>query len=166
MHKTKIIDINKIHDFEHWVPVPCYINKKRKIKFKRLYKKKGNCYFAVGIPFGIINFIYRSTLKLNLKENKLIFSKGAVKINNLSVNNAIQLNKLDWDVGISFIIPRKLNYKSFSEYTINNKKHKIRNMEVLVLSTLLKLAKPGKSNAWYTNCSQNIIINGWKSLVE
>src|SRR4030042_1684848 len=101
----KIILINKIDKKDDHALVPGYQNKKKIRKLKEFSRSKGKCIFTRGISNSLIDFIYRSVLQLKIKEKKLIFSRGAVKINDESVLNAAGIRELDWDAGTSIRIP-------------------------------------------------------------
>ena len=76
---AKTVPINWIDDTERYILVPRMERKRVVKKVKRLIKVKGACYFTLGVPLGLIDFIYRAVLQLRLKDRKFIFSRGAVK---------------------------------------------------------------------------------------
>jgi hypothetical protein len=162
--KPNIIDINRIDRVSRCALIPGYSNKKKVRKIKDLTKSRGNCLFTSGISHSMIDFIYRAIVKLRLKDKKFIFSRGAVKINGISVINAISIKKLDWDVGISMRIPHRLKYDYKIQITVENEEHELRLMELIVLSSLLRMTYPGKKSEWYSVMSATIIAGGWPML--
>jgi len=156
--------INWIDDAERYIPIPGYENRKPSKRIKHLNREKTNCLFSRGIKKELIDFVYRSIVKLGLKDKKLIFTRGSVKVRGREVNHAIGLLELDWDVGISVKIPRLLNYDKRINLLINGKTHSLRLMEIIVLSCLIKMAVPGKNGGWYTDMSATIIALGWGRL--
>ena len=163
--KDNIIPINWIDDAERYIPVPGYIPKNRP-RLKSFIKVKGNCYFAHGVAHKIIDFIYRSVIKLDLKEKKMVFSRGAVKWKNKNIFNSVGIRELDWDVGISIIIPRGLNYNKMVKLSVDNEVKEFRFMELIVLSGLLRLAFPKKASQWYSLMATTIMAKGWDSLQD
>jgi hypothetical protein len=160
----KIVHINRINKASKAAIVPGY-NKKKKIKkLKELSKTKGNCQFTSNIAHGLIDFIYRAVIQLKIKDKKLIFSRGAVKINGISTLHATAIHELDWDVGTSIRIPYKLNYNNTIKVNIDDIDYKLRLMEVIVLSALLHLAYPAKNVKWRSDMSVLIIAKGWQQL--
>ena len=116
---SKTVPINWIGDTEKYILVP-RMDKKRVVKkVKRLIKVKGGCYFTLGVPVKLIDFIYRAVMKLGLRDRKLIFSRGAVKIKGRPTGNVVEVCELDWDLGTSFIIPMKRNYSTKLNFNIN-----------------------------------------------
>ena len=101
-------------------------------------------------------------MQLNLKDKKLIFSRGAVKINNKSVFHATAIRELDWDTGISIKIPHRLKYNNKIIIIFDNKEYHLRLMEIIVLSALLHIAFPRKASKWCTDSAILIIAGGWK----
>lgn len=163
-NNPKIVHLNHIDKSNMAAIVPGYISKKKTRKLKELPKTKGNCLFTSGISHGLIDFIYRAVVQLKLKNKKLIFSRGAVKINNMSVLHATATRELDWDVGMSIRIPYKLHYNNTVKMNIDNTEYKLRVMEIIVLSTLLHIAYPAKKIKWCSDISVLIIARGWKQL--
>ncbi|MBN2038807.1 MAG: hypothetical protein JW864_02125 [Spirochaetes bacterium] len=159
---SKLISINRIDKTDSFALIPGYQNKKKVRKLKEIRKSKNNCYFAGNISHSLIDFIYRAVLKLNLKDKKLIFSRGAVKINNRSVFHATAIRELDWDAGISIKIPHRLKYSNKIKIQYNNKEEHLGLMEVIVLSALLHIAFPSKPSKWCTESAVLIIAGGWK----
>jgi hypothetical protein len=163
-NKTNVVSINRIDETDTFALVPGYKNKKKVRKIKELKNSKGNCYFTNGISRNLINFIFRAVTQLKIKDKKLIFSRGAVKINGKSVIHAAGLRVLDWDAGISIRIPHKLNYNKKISLLVDDIEYNIRLMETITLSTLLRIAFPRKTSKWYTDMSVLIITKGWKAL--
>jgi hypothetical protein len=167
MSKTdsNIIKINWINDKSfHSALVPGYSGKKKTRKLKELSKSKGNCFFSTGISHDLIDFIYRAVVSLKLKNKKLIFSKGAVKINERSVLNAVAVRELDWDVGLSIRIPHKLNHNKKIVLLIDDKHYSFKIMDVIVLSALLRIAYPNKTVKWCSNKAVFIMAYGWNQI--
>lgn len=79
VHGNKTVPINWIGDTEKYILVPRLERKRVVKKVKRLIKVKGACYFTKGVPYKLIDFIYRAVVRLGLRDRKLIFSRGAVK---------------------------------------------------------------------------------------
>ncbi|MCP4130165.1 MAG: hypothetical protein GY754_04205 [bacterium] len=163
---TNVVAINWIDKAERWILVPGYANNKRIRRIKELSKVKENCYFTTGVAKKLIDFIYRSVIKLGLGEITLIFSRGAVKRYNRSVHNAVDICELDWDVGTSLIIPRTLKYGKTIQLLVDNEEHTLRLMEIIVLRGLLQVARPKKSSEWYSAMAATIITKGWSRFEE
>ena len=144
--KSNIVNIDWIDKSDRCAIVPGYINSKKAGRLKELFKAKGNCYFTSGIAYSLIDFIYRAVIQLKIKDKKLIFSRGAVKINGKSVLHSLGIRELNWDVGVSIRIPQKLNYNKKIRLIVDDKEHELRLMEIIVLSGLLHIAYPRKSS--------------------
>jgi len=164
--KSKVVSISKVDDHEEWLLIPGYAKSKSIRRIKELKKVRGNCCFASGVPAGIMDFIYRSVVKLGLGEERLIFSRGAVKIKNQSVSHSVSVRELDWGVGTSVIIPRKLKYGSHMKLLIDGEEYSIRIMEIIILRALLKMAFPEKSLEWCSSMAAAVIAMGWKRLED
>lgn len=162
--KNKIISIDAIEDEERWVPIPSVSPGRNSRRLKGLFLKKGNCYFARGVPKGIFNFIYRASLKLQLKDKNIIFSRGSVKERDKRIISRMSIEILEWDVGISCIIPRQIRYDKNLPLLVGDSFHKVRYVEIIVLKGLLGLAFGSKSDSWCNAMAVNIITKGWKSL--
>jgi hypothetical protein len=158
----KIVPLNRVEDSERWVPIPGTDRLRPSSRLKSLHRKRGNCYFAVGVSKKLFDFTYRSVVKLGLGAKTLIFSKGAVKVNNRSVSTRVSIKELDWDVGISIIIPRKLAYGRKLHLLIDGVEHHLSLMEIIVLQGLLQIASPGKPFKWYSSMAATIMAGGWK----
>ncbi len=163
--KAAVVKINWIDESEQYALVPGYKNYKKARKLKSLLNSKGNCYFSSGISHGLIDFIYRAVVQLKLKDKKLLFSRGAVKIKGESVFHAVGIRELDWDVGISIRIPHKLNYNSKIKIQINKAGYEMRIMEMIVLAALIHIACPKKTSGWCSETAVSIIAKGWRHLV-
>ena len=161
-----IIPINRVKESERWVPIPGTDRVKPSARLKSLHRKRGNCYFAVGVSQKLFDFIYRSVVKLGLGEKTLIFSKGAVKSRNRSIVNSVGLKELDWDVGISMIIPKRLSYSKTLNLLVEDEEYTIRVMEIIVLAGLLKILNPKKPAQWNNDMAATIIALGWKRFEE
>lgn len=158
----KTVPINWIDDTEKYILVPRLERKRVVKKVKRLIKVKGNCYFTLGVPIALIDFIYRAVVKLGLRDRKLIFSRGAVKVRrDQPTSNVVEVHDLDWDLGISFIIPRKRKYVTALKFVVDGREHSVRLMEIMVLSALLRLVRPDKSEKWRSTKAAGVIVNGW-----
>jgi hypothetical protein len=162
----KTVPINWIDDTERYILVPRLERKKVVKKVKRLIKVKGACYFTQGVPLRLIDFIYRAVLQLRLRDRKLIFSRGAVKVKNGPTSNIVEVLELDWDLGTSFIIPRKRRYDTALDFTIGGKNYTLRLMEIMVLSGLLRLTHTDKSEKWRSAMAASIIARGWGELAK
>ena len=161
---NKIININWIDDSDRCALIPGYQNYRKIRRLKELKKAKGNCYFSSGISHKLIDFIYRSVKKLGIHDRNLFFSKGAVKAKNMNILNSVKIEELDWDVGISVIIPYRLNYNRKISLLVENNACEVRLMEIIVLIGLLSIAYQKKSAKWYSNMSAAIIARGWDIL--
>jgi hypothetical protein len=158
---SKIVPINRIGDTEKYILVPRMERKRVVKKVKRLIKVKGECYFTLGVPVSLIDFIYRAVVKLGLRDRRLIFSRGSVKINNRPTSNVVEVLELDWDLGTSMIIPMKRKYATKLDFNIGGSRHTVRLMEIMVLSGLLKLIYRDKSEKWRSAKAVTIIARGW-----
>jgi len=164
MTSKKILQLNRIDETEHYVLVPSHVPEKIKCRVKEVSKVRGNCYFVKGVAHDLFDFIYRAIIKLNLKERKLIFSRGAVKSKGRSVSNRVDIYELDWDVGTSILIPRKLNYKNKIILLINGREAELRVMEIVVLAGLMQLSCKTKSPKWCRDMAATVLTLGWKEL--
>jgi hypothetical protein len=160
----KTVPINWIGDTEKYIVVPRVERNRVVKKLKSLIKVKGGCYFTQGVPYGLIDFIYRAVVKLSLKEHKLIFSRGSVKNGSRPTLNMVEVCELDWDLGTSIIIPQKRKYGSHAGFCINGRKSTLRIMEIIVLSGLLRLTHRNKSEKWRSAKAAAIIALGWQAL--
>lgn len=161
---TKTVPINWINSTERYILVPRVVRTRVVKKVKRLIKVKGACYFTLGVPLGLIDFIYRAVVQLRLRDRKFIFSRGAVKVKGGSSSNVVEVFELDWDLGTSIIIPRRRRYDTSLDFTIDGNVHTLRLMEIMVLSGLLRLTFPDKSEIWRSAMAASIIARGWKEL--
>ena len=161
---SNITPLNWVKESNQYALIPGHEKRKPIRRIKSLNSAKGNCFFTPGISKNMMDFIYRAVTKLGLKDKKLLFSKGAVKQKNRSALNAVGISELDWDVGISIRIPHKLNYNQRMTLLINKKEHRLRLMEIIVLSALLHIAYPGKARSWCADMSASIISGGWPRL--
>jgi len=157
----RIIPIDHVESSERCALVPGYHNRKPVRRLKEVSRKKGNCYFAHGVPMRLADFIYRSTIKLDLKERELIFSRGAVKKNGVAVLNAVAVRELDWDCGTSIRIPKMLRYDDTIRLTVNGKNYSLRLMELIVLGALMRISLPGRRASWYADMSATVLAEGW-----
>ncbi|MCX8123236.1 MAG: hypothetical protein N3F66_03620 [Spirochaetes bacterium] len=162
---SNIIPLNKIDNAEQYIVIPRRIKGKIQKVIKPLKKVKGNCYFTCNMPHALINFIYRSVKKLGIQDTKLIFSRGIVRINNRIVHNAVSKVALEWDLGISFIIPLKLRYNTFVTIEINNRDYTVRLMELAILIALMAHAHPSLPRKKHVEEAQKVLALGWKSVL-
>lgn len=165
MNKDNIININTIDKTQRYIVVPRCIRGKVQKVVKPLKKVKGNCYFTCNMPHALINFIYRSVKKLGLTSSNLIFSRGTVRINNRVVHNAVSSTVLDWDLGISFIIPLKLRYNTFVTIEVDNNDYSVRLMELVILIALMAHAHPSKTRKKHIENAHKVLALGWKSIL-
>ncbi|MBN1497852.1 MAG: hypothetical protein JXA07_13850 [Spirochaetes bacterium] len=163
---SKTVPINWIDDTERYILVPRMERKRVVKKLKRLIRVKGGCYFTQGVPLGLIDFIYRAVLKLGLRDRKLIFSRGSVKLNKRPTSNIVEVLELDWDLGTSFIIPMKRRYDTEHHFIIDGTKYRLRLMEIMTLSALLRLKHAGKSELWRSAMAASIIARGWGEIAR
>ncbi len=161
VHSKKTVPINWIGDTEKYILVPRLERKRVVKKVKRLIKVKGACYFTQGVPYKLIDFIYRAVIKLGLRERKLIFSRGVVKARGRPTSNSVDVYELDWDLGTSIIIPLKRRYDSMQNFTVAGRTYPVRLIEIMVLSGLLRLVHGGKSENWRSAKAAAIITLGW-----
>lgn len=159
-----VIPLNWIKKSERWVLVPSYTSRGIRRRLKELIKVKGNCFFTSGVAHQIIDFVYRAVVQLELRDKKLIFSRGSVRRNNRPVINAVDICELDWDVGLSLIIPRTLRYNREIKLLVDNEEHRLRLMEIIVLQGLLRIAYPGKGRKWHSAMAASVIAKGWGRL--
>ena len=164
MNKDNIVNIHSIQDTEQYIVVPRRSKGKVQKVVKPLKKVKGNCYFTCTMPHDLINFIYRCVKKLGLTQTRLIFSRGTVRIKNNISYNAVSSVVLDWDLGISFIIPCKLRYSTFVTIEINNTEYSVRLMELAVLIALMAHARPSLPRKKHIEDAQKVLTLGWKSI--
>ncbi|PKL39913.1 MAG: hypothetical protein CVV44_06740 [Spirochaetae bacterium HGW-Spirochaetae-1] len=160
----KITPINRVDKTEKYIVVPRLVRGKIKKTLKRLIKVRGYCYFTQGVALGIIDFIYRAVVKLGLGDRKLIFSRGSVRAAGKVTGSTVEILELDWDLGTSIIIPMKINYHHTCRVTIDSGDHRLKIMEIIVLSGLLKLKYPEKPVRWRNDAAAAIIALGWKTM--
>ncbi len=161
VHNNKTVPINWIGDTEKYILVPRLERKRVVKKVKRLIKVKGACYFTQGVPYKLIDFIYRAVVRLGLKERKLIFSRGSVRVKGRPTSNSVDVYELDWDLGTSIIIPLKRRYDSIQNFTVAGRIYPVRLIEIMVLSGLLRLVCGDKSENWRSAKAAAIITRGW-----
>ncbi len=159
----KTVPINWIDDTERYIVVPRMLRSRTVKKLKLLIKVKGNCYFTKGVPYGIIDFIYRAVIKLGLRERKLIFSRGSVK-RKKDGGAGMEICELDWDLGTSFIIPMRMRYDAMIDISIYGSRTKVRTMEIIVLAGLLGLVHPDRSFRWRSALAAAIVTHGWSEI--
>lgn len=160
----KTVPIDWIGDTEKYILVPRKQKSRVVKKVKRLIKVKGGCYFTQGVPHRLIDFVYRAVIRLGLRDRRLIFSRGAVRVRNLPTSNVVEVLELDWDLGTSFIIPLKRTYRSKVRFAVGETAHTLHVIEVMVLSALLRLVHPDKSEKWRSSKAVAILARGWGEL--
>jgi len=166
VHNNKTVPINWIGDTEKYILVPRLQRKRVVKKVKRLIKLKGACYFTKGVPYKLIDFIYRAVVRLGLKERKLIFSRGSVRVKGRPTSNIVDVYELDWDLGTSIIIPLKRRYDSIQNFTVAGRTYPVRLIEIMVLSGLLRLVHGDKSENWRSAKAAAIITRGWGEMAQ
>ncbi|MBP6290378.1 MAG: hypothetical protein KA407_01925 [Spirochaetes bacterium] len=164
MKHQNIIPLNKVEKTERYIVVPRLIKGKVQKVVKPLKKIKGNCLFTCNMPHALIDFIYRSVKKLHLQDNKYIFSRGNVYINNKVVHNAVSTVTLEWDLGTSFIIPLRLQFNTFVTIEVDNKDYSVRLMELAILIALMAQAYPSLPRSSHVSNAQRVLTLGWKSI--
>ena len=160
--KDTIIALDSSDPSDRWVPVPN--PSAGTLRLKGLYKKRGNCYFARGIPKTLTAFCYRSAFKLGLRDRVLIFSRGAVKKKGRSGKDRVSITDLDWGVGTSIIIPRSLRKDERLGISVNGVLGELRIMELIVLAGLFKLGETGSISARHYAMAAQVMLHGWKAL--
>lgn len=161
-----VVKLDYINEHNHWHLISGYDNSGRIRRTKHIHKKRGNCYFARGVKLQMADFIYRAVKKLRLTGCDLVFSKGAVKHKNRASNTYCSYYKLPWLNALSIKIPQRLAYEKMLTLDFGGEKHSLRQMELLVLGTLLTIRYPGKSAAWCSKTAAGIIVRGWVFLDE
>ena len=164
MHTAKIVPINWIDETQQYILVPRRGKNRIVLKAKRLVRVKGSCYFTQGVSRTLIDFIYRAVTKLGLRDRKLVFSRGSVRGTNRQAVNAVEICELDWDLGTSIIIPLKRNCTSSACFIINDREYRLRIMEIIVLSGLMRLVYREKSETWRLSLAASILALGWGEL--
>jgi len=162
---AKIVPINRLKKTEDRIIIPGgTVNNKSRPRRICLKHSRGRCRFAAGIPRSLMDFLYRATLKLNLGDSALVFSRGTVKRRGKAVMNAVAVRRLDWDLGTWVMLPRSLRCSSRIRVTVDGKAAALRTLEALALGALIKIARPGKRPWWYTGMAAAVIVNGWGAL--
>ncbi len=159
--EKKIVPINRTEASEQCAIISGYENGRRIPRLKELKKVRGNCYYTSGVSAKIADFAYRAVVQLGLRDKKFLFSRGAVKRNNRPIITSCRITELDWDVGTEITIPNKLNYERKIELMVDGEKHSIRLMEIIVLTALLRIACPHKSDRFFSEKSAAVIAKGW-----
>lgn len=156
-------DIHYINPHQAWVVIPSPAGRgRRSRRIKKLFKTRGNCFFAPGVPARLMPFIYRCTVMLDLKKKRFLFSRGAVKVKGRSVKNALHVRELEWDVGTSILIPRNLKQSEDFTAIFEGETVRVNFMELLLLQALLRFDRPHKSRQWYSEKALAILVRGWK----
>lgn len=162
--RNKTVPLDWVDKTERYILVPRIERKRVVKKLKRLVKVKGNCYFTAGVPIRLIDTIYRATVKLGLRDRKLIISRGSVRVRGIPASNMIEVCELDWDLGTSLIIPQRQKYRAFINLIVGRTKHSVRMMELMILTCLISLVYPDKTDSWCAALSAAIIVRGWSAL--
>jgi hypothetical protein len=159
-----VVSIDRTDPSDRWVPIP---NRSAgTLRLKGLYRKRGNCYFAAGVPKLIITPSYRAVLRLGMRDRTFIFSRGAVKVRGVSRKDLVSVTALDWDVGTSIIIPRGLSQRAMVVLQSPENTMEIPMMELIVLAGLIRLHSPGKGASWYYATAAKVLMYGWKALQD
>ena len=161
---VKVVPLNWINEIDRWIVVPGTVKEKGRLRIKEINYCKNNCFFAAGVPKSIIDFIYRSVVKLNLKEKKLFFSRGTVRNHRSLLKYSVSIHELDWGVGTLITIPRILKYKEKINYTISRQEYSMRIMELVILQGLLRIAYPENSKSVLKTLAVLILAKGWGEL--
>ncbi len=162
--KSKVVSIHWIDLSERYVVVPRKINGKIRKTIKPLKRKKGNCYFTCTMPHAFVQFVYRCAKKLGICEKVLIFSRGSVRIKSRTVTHAVSITRLDWDVGISFLVPLRLRYDRMVAVDVEGREYSVHLMELAVLGALLSVRFPSFSRVRCNEWAMKILAKGWKSV--
>jgi hypothetical protein len=162
--KEEVVPIDRVHDSERWIVVPGTIKEGKKKRIKEIRFQRKNCLFAVGVPSSIIDFTYRAVVKLNLREETMIFSRGTVRGARGKTNRAVSVRTLGWDVGRLVTIPRGMRYRDHVTVSLEGEERSLRVMELALLLGLLPLAFPGRENTFYPALAVAILVRGWKVL--
>lgn len=160
-----VVPIDWREEYEHWGLIPAGRETAgARRRFRALAERKGNCAFGRDVPKGMMDYIYRVTVRLGLRNEPLSFMKGTVRRGGAILTNAAAVRELDWGMGKAIIIPRPLRYGEHITLSIDGAPFKIRLMELIVLNALLHLARPKQSPGWHSAFSAAILAHGWKSL--
>ncbi|MBN1532092.1 MAG: hypothetical protein JXA20_05465 [Spirochaetes bacterium] len=162
LNDTNVIPLNAPEPSDRWIPIP---NRSAgTLRLKGLYRKRGNCYFAAGVPKIIISSAYRAVLRLGMRDRTIIFSRGAVKVRGVSRKDLVSVTELDWDVGTSIIIPHGLSQQTRVILQSPEETREVTMMELIVLGGLLRLPWPEKRASWYFSTAAQVLMYGWKAL--
>lgn len=159
---NNIIPLHAVEQSDRAAIIPGWQRGRAVPRLKELSRRRGSCWFTAGVPASLVDFIYRSSLKLGLRDRKLLFSRGGVKRGGRPVVTAVEIRELEWDVGTSVIIPRELNYRRTLRLLVDDEEYSVRLMEIIVLGGLLRLTVPSKPHAWYPAMAVSIITGGWR----
>jgi hypothetical protein len=160
-----VVPIDWIEKSDHWGLVPAGRETKgAKRRFRALTIRKGNCAFTRDVPRGMIEFIYRATVRLGLRKNGLAFMRGTVRRGGITLSTAVSVRELGWGMGSAVVIPRTLRFREHITLAIDGKRAGVRVMELIVLNALLHLARPGQKPDWYAALAASVMVCGWKSL--
>jgi hypothetical protein len=162
---SQVAPLDWVDENERWILTPGAIQAKSRRRLKELSFSKNNCLFAKGVPKSLFDFIYRARHKLNLKDKTLIFTKGVVRNDRSKTKRGVSIRELDWNVGILMTIPSQAKYREFLNFTVGGKARKLRQMELIVLHGLLRIAYP-HSRTNLGTLAVVILAQGWPCLHE
>lgn len=160
-----VVSIDWREKCDHWGLIPAGRETNgAKRRFRAFTIRKGNCAFTRDVPRGMIEFIYRATVRLVLRKNSLAFMRGTVRRGGITLSAAVSVRELEWGMGSAVVIPRALRFSEHITLTVDGKRADVRVMELIVLKALLHLARPGRKPDWYAALAASVMVCGWKSL--
>lgn len=163
--QSPIVPLDWREPCDHWDLVPAGRETKGpRRRFRALTVRKGNCAFTRGVPRGMIDFIYRATLRLGLRERRFTFVRGTVRKGGKNLATAVAVRELGWGMGSAVVIPKSLRFGERTALVIDGEKAYIRVMEIAVLYALLRLARRDQGPEWHAAMAAAVIVRGWKSL--
>jgi hypothetical protein len=162
---SPIVSLDWREPCDHWDLVPAGRETKGpRRRFRALTVRKGNCAFTRDVPRGMIDFIYRATVRLGLRGRRFTFVRGMVRKGGKSLAMAVAIRELGWGMGSAVVIPRSLRFGEHITLDVDGKRVSVRVMELVVLNALLHLARPGRKQDWYAAFAVVVMVCGWKSL--
>lgn len=162
---SPIVSLDWREPCDHWDLVPAGRETKGpRRRFRALTVRKGNCAFTRDVPRGMIDFIYRATLRLGLRGRRFTFVRGMVRKGGKSLAMAVAVRELGWGMGSAVVIPKSLRFGERTALVIDGEKADIRVMEIVVLYALLRLARRDHAPEWHAAMAAAVIARGWKSL--
>ena len=162
--KGTIVPINWIDTDESYAVIRRAGTRRSRPQLREYCLAKGSCHYTRAVPRGIIDLSYRAVVKLGLRGTRFFFSRGSVKKNGADLVNTVSFQRLNWDAGVSVIIPRRLRYAARVGLLIDGVAHELRVMELAVLMALLSLKGKTRSRRWYADMAASILARGWRSL--